>query len=134
MTNDTRSHVFEDPNAAAEKNRAVFARKFETQKDRIIDGLTLVVQREGDRSNDRDKLFSAVNPRDLGRTGRYAVVLLPRTYAPDDLYMAGEGASRFDMLYSLCHYSTSGTQAMDTSLANSTLNSDAWTVKFIDLA
>jgi hypothetical protein len=41
--------IFEDPNAAAEKNWAVFSRKFEAQKIQIIDELTLVVQRESDR-------------------------------------------------------------------------------------
>jgi len=39
----------EDPNAAAEKNWALFSRKFEAQKNQIIDELTLVVQRESDR-------------------------------------------------------------------------------------
>jgi hypothetical protein len=41
--------IFEDPNDAAEKNWAVFSRKFEVQKNQIIDKLTLVVQRESDR-------------------------------------------------------------------------------------
>lgn len=44
-----REDILEEPNAAAEKNRAVFSRKFEAQKNQIIDELTLVVQRESDR-------------------------------------------------------------------------------------
>ena len=44
-----KEDILEDPNAAAEKNWAVFSRKFEAQKIQIIDELTLVVQREGDR-------------------------------------------------------------------------------------
>jgi hypothetical protein len=44
-----REDILEDPNAAAERNRAVFSRKFEAQKNQIVDELELVVQREGDR-------------------------------------------------------------------------------------
>ncbi len=44
-----RVDVLEDPNAAAEKNWAVFSRKFEAQKNQIIDELRLIVQRESDR-------------------------------------------------------------------------------------
>jgi hypothetical protein len=46
---DLREDILEDPNAAAEKNWVVFSRKFEAQKNQIIDELTLVVQRESDR-------------------------------------------------------------------------------------
>jgi len=44
-----KEDILEDPNAAAEKNWVVFSRKFEAQKNQIIDELTLVVQRESDR-------------------------------------------------------------------------------------
>jgi hypothetical protein len=44
-----KDDILEDPNAAAEKNWVVFSRKFEAQKNQIIDELTLVVQRESDR-------------------------------------------------------------------------------------
>ena len=44
-----REDILEDPNAAVEKNWVVFSRKFEAQKIQIIDELTLVAQREGDR-------------------------------------------------------------------------------------
>ena len=46
---DLRKDLFEDPDAAADKNRIVFFRKFEVQKRQIIDELTLVVTRESDR-------------------------------------------------------------------------------------
>jgi hypothetical protein len=46
---DLREDIFEEPNAAAEKNWVVFSRKFEAQKNQIVDELTLVVQRESDR-------------------------------------------------------------------------------------
>ncbi len=46
---DLRKDILEDPDAAAEKNRIVFFRKFEVQKRQIIDELTLVVTRESDR-------------------------------------------------------------------------------------
>jgi hypothetical protein len=44
-----KEDIFEDPNAAAERNWAVFSRKFEAQKNQIIDELSLVIQRENDR-------------------------------------------------------------------------------------
>jgi hypothetical protein len=44
-----RDDIFEDPSTAAEKNWAVFSRKFEAQKNQIVDELTTVVQRESDR-------------------------------------------------------------------------------------
>ena len=44
-----REDTLEDPNAAAEKNWVMFSRKFEAQKNQIIDELTLVVKRESDR-------------------------------------------------------------------------------------
>jgi hypothetical protein len=46
---DLRKDIFEDPDAAADKNRIVFFRKFEVQKRQIINELTLVVTRESDR-------------------------------------------------------------------------------------
>ena len=44
-----REDILEDPNVAAEKNWVMFSRKFEAQKNQIIDELTLVVKRESDR-------------------------------------------------------------------------------------
>lgn len=44
-----RSDILEDPDAAVEKNWTVFSRKFEVQKNQIIDKLTFVIQRESDR-------------------------------------------------------------------------------------
>jgi hypothetical protein len=46
---DLRVDILEDPNAAAEKNWVMFSRKFEAQKNQIIDELRLVVRHEGDR-------------------------------------------------------------------------------------
>lgn len=46
---DLRADILEDPKEAAEKNWVTFSRKFEAQKNQIIDELSLVVQREGDR-------------------------------------------------------------------------------------
>ena len=46
---DLRTEIFEDPDAAVEKNQTVYFRKFEAQKRQIIDELTFVVKRESDR-------------------------------------------------------------------------------------
>jgi hypothetical protein len=44
-----KEDIMEDPNAAAERNWVFFSRKFEAQKNQIVDELTLVVHRESDR-------------------------------------------------------------------------------------
>ena len=49
---ELRTDIFEDPDAAVEKNQAVYFRKFEAQKLQIIDELTFVAQRESDRAID----------------------------------------------------------------------------------
>ncbi|KAF7332467.1 hypothetical protein MKEN_00128800 [Mycena kentingensis (nom. inval.)] len=46
---DLRDELMTDPDTAMEKNMTVFARKFEVQKRQIIDELTKVVERQGDR-------------------------------------------------------------------------------------
>jgi hypothetical protein len=46
---DLKNDIFEEPDAAMEKNQTVFFRKFEAQKNQIIDELFLVIRREGDR-------------------------------------------------------------------------------------
>jgi hypothetical protein len=46
---DLRDDIFEEPDAAVEKNRTVFFRKFEVQKRQIVDELSLVITRESDR-------------------------------------------------------------------------------------
>ena len=97
---DLRMEIFEDPDAAVEKNQTVFFRKFEAQKRQIIDELTLVVKRESDRviqeikggphERIRDRVrvflpfakmrihqsvFSSDNSRDLDRNGRYILLV-----------------------------------------------------------
>ena len=46
---DLRRDILEDPTVAVEKNLTVFSRKFEAQKNQIVDEVTLVVKRESDR-------------------------------------------------------------------------------------
>ena len=46
---DLKRDIFEDPSAAVEKNWVTFSRKFEAQKNQIIDELSFVVRHEGDR-------------------------------------------------------------------------------------
>ena len=49
IADDLRTDIFEDPDAAVERNQAVYFRKFEAQKRQIIDELTFLVKRESDR-------------------------------------------------------------------------------------
>jgi len=44
-----RRDIFEHPNVAVERNLIVFSRKFEAQKNQLLDELTLVIKRESDR-------------------------------------------------------------------------------------
>jgi hypothetical protein len=46
---DLKNDIFEEPDAAMEKNQTVFFRKFEAQKHQIVDELLLVIRRESDR-------------------------------------------------------------------------------------
>lgn len=46
---ELKADIYDDPDAAIEKNMVVFSRKFEIQKQQIVAELTLVVQHEGDR-------------------------------------------------------------------------------------
>ena len=98
---DLKNDIFEDPNAAIERNRDVFFRKFEVQKNQIIEELKFVVERESDRvikevkggphERIRDRVghltphssikhqcmpityLALVDSRDLERYGRYHV-------------------------------------------------------------
>ena len=49
LEDNPRKDIFEDPNTAAEKNLAVFSRKFEEQKTQILNEVTRIVERVGDR-------------------------------------------------------------------------------------
>jgi hypothetical protein len=44
-----RNDIFEDPTVAAESNWKVFSRKFDAQRNQIVNKLTLVVRQESDR-------------------------------------------------------------------------------------
>ncbi|KAJ6610414.1 hypothetical protein B0H10DRAFT_2060657 [Mycena sp. CBHHK59/15] len=46
---DLKDEIMTDPDVAIEKNSTAFARKFEVQKRQIVDELTKVVERQGDR-------------------------------------------------------------------------------------
>jgi hypothetical protein len=46
---DLKKDVFEDPNNATAKNWDIFSRKFEAQKQQIIDEITHAVERASDR-------------------------------------------------------------------------------------
>jgi hypothetical protein len=46
---DLKSDIFEDPDAAAEKNRVYFDRKFDEQQDQIVRRVTAVVERASNR-------------------------------------------------------------------------------------
>jgi hypothetical protein len=52
---ELRRDILEDPKVTVEKNLTTFTLKFEAQKNQIVDELTLVVKREGDRINQEVK-------------------------------------------------------------------------------
>ena len=76
---DLRRDVLEDPTVAVEKNLAVFSRKFEAQKNQIVDELTLVVKRESDRVIQEVK--GGPHERILDRVSRLFLLSVCLTYA-----------------------------------------------------
>ncbi|KAJ7498476.1 hypothetical protein FB451DRAFT_1016491 [Mycena latifolia] len=64
-----RDELMTDPDAAMEKNMTAFSRKFEVQKRQIIDELSKVVERQGDRvisaitAGPHDKIIDPVTDR-----------------------------------------------------------------------
>ncbi|KAJ7068738.1 hypothetical protein C8F01DRAFT_978668 [Mycena amicta] len=100
---DIRDDLSLSPDAAMEKNETVFSRKFEVQKRQIIDELTKVVERQGDRiisalsSGPHDRLLDPdVHKiwKEMGWRGsikaRYFVLALR------DYYQEGAGATVSD--------------------------------------
>ncbi|KAJ7167639.1 hypothetical protein C8R46DRAFT_1093665 [Mycena filopes] len=90
---DLKDELMTDPDAAIEKNMTVFARKFEVQQRQIIDELSKVVERQGDRiiseltSGPHDKIIDkASSPvwKEMGWRGsiksRYFVMALRDYY------------------------------------------------------
>ena len=92
---DLKKAIFEDPDTAVEKNKAVYSRKFEAQLRQITDELVFAMERVGDRtiralkSGPHERIrdgvrvfypslicvvisrFSLDSSRDLDRDGRY---------------------------------------------------------------
>ena len=81
---DLRTDLFEDPEAAVEKNQAVYFRKFEAQKRQIIDELTFVVQRESDRVIQELKTGPHERIRDRVcfsyRSRKHVIIILSRQF------------------------------------------------------
>ena len=126
---DLKKDIFEDPNTAADKNWDIFSRKFEAQKNQIIDEISHAVERASDRVI--KELKSGAHERILDQVrfcmpiylsyDRYVHLLQSiydtwvdmvdmmqsslrhgRIYVTDNLYRPGEGApSRLDILSSL---------------------------------
>jgi hypothetical protein len=99
---DLKKDVFEDPNNAMAKNWDIFSRKFEAQKNQIIEEITHEVERASDRvikelkSGAHERILDqvhffmpiylsydclcpspAVDLRHMGRHGRYNAVFPP---------------------------------------------------------
>ena len=70
-----KEDILEEPNAAAEKNWVLFSRKFEAQKNQIIDELTLVVQRGSDRVI--QELKGKAHERIRDKVGFFQLAALP---------------------------------------------------------
>jgi hypothetical protein len=124
---DLKNDIFEDPSEAVEKNRDVFLRKFEVQKNQITEELKRVVEREGDRvikevtGGPHERILDSVSglapysssnecplfeipsddTRDLERNGRYMSFSIYHEVEHDYLCRAGVGMSKLDILCSL---------------------------------
>ncbi|KAF8273627.1 hypothetical protein EI94DRAFT_1563512, partial [Lactarius quietus] len=126
---DLRKDIFEDPEAATERNQAVFFRKFEAQKRQIIDEMTLVVKRESDRviqeikggphERIRDRTIHGIWT-EMGWRGNVKArhfVLALRDYYLEQLAAEAEGVI-----------------GLGASSVNGSRNPDAWAIKFIDVS
>ncbi|KAI9438360.1 hypothetical protein H4582DRAFT_1815080, partial [Lactarius indigo] len=125
---DLRTDIFEDPDAAVEKNQVVYFRKFEAQKRQIIDELTFVVKRESDRVIQEMK----GGPHDRIRDRTIYDIWT-------EMGWRGNVKARHFVLALRDHYleklaaETEGVPGMGAASANSSRNPDAWAIKFIDV-
>ncbi|KAI9438361.1 hypothetical protein H4582DRAFT_257215 [Lactarius indigo] len=125
---DLRTEIFEDPDAAVEKNQVVYFRKFEAQKRQIIDELTFVVKRESDRVIQEMK----GGPHDRIRDRTIYDIWT-------EMGWRGNVKARHFVLALRDHYleklaaETEGVPGMGAASANSSRNPDAWAIKFIDV-
>ncbi|KAH9077795.1 hypothetical protein EDB83DRAFT_2548774 [Lactarius deliciosus] len=125
---DLRMDIFEDPDAAVEKNQVVYFRKFEAQKRQIVDELTFVVKRESDRVIQEMK----GGPHDRIRDRTIYDIWT-------EMGWRGNVKARHFVLALRDHYleklaaETEGVPGMSTASANSSRNPDAWAIKFIDV-
>ncbi|KAI0301375.1 hypothetical protein BC826DRAFT_989073 [Russula brevipes] len=124
---DLRDDIFEDPSTAANKNRTVFSRRFEAQKNYIADEFKTVVQRESDR------VIRELN-------GRAAERILDQLIHDIWVEMGWRGnvKARHFVLALRDHYLEELTSenvdlGMDNSAISSSSNPDAWAIKFIDI-
>ena len=75
-----RRDILEDPNVAVEKNLTVFSRKFEAQKNQIVDELMLVVKRESDRviqevkGGPHERILDRVSGLSLSPTAKHTII------------------------------------------------------------
>jgi hypothetical protein len=122
---DLKSDIFEDPDAAAEKNRVVFGRKFDEQQDQIVRRVTAVVNHASDRVvrelsggpheriRDKVRIFLQLLAKykatcfqqsiheiwkEMARTMFHpSPVPCYRIHEADDLFRAGAGMSKLDI-------------------------------------
>jgi hypothetical protein len=78
---ELRRDILEDPNVSVEKNLTVFSRKFEAQKNQIVDELTLVVKRESDRviqevkGGPHERILDRVSGLSLSPTAEHTIIM-----------------------------------------------------------
>ncbi|KAI9448651.1 hypothetical protein F5148DRAFT_1153428 [Russula earlei] len=120
--------IFEDPSIAVEKNLSVFSRKFEAQRNQIVDELALVVKRESDRVIQEVK--GGPHERILDRSVHEIWT---------EMGWRGNVKARHFVLAFRDYYLerlNSGAKSvlgMSTSGINHPVDPDAWAVKYIDI-
>ncbi|KAI9464111.1 hypothetical protein BJY52DRAFT_887328 [Lactarius psammicola] len=125
---DLRTDIFEDPDAAVEKNQVVYFRKFEAQKRQIVDELAFVVKRESDRVIQEMK----GGPHDRIRDRTIHEIWT-------EMGWHGNVKARHFVLALRDHYleklaaEADGVPGIGGTSINSSRNPDAWAIKFIDV-
>ncbi|KAJ6618743.1 hypothetical protein B0H10DRAFT_1794829 [Mycena sp. CBHHK59/15] len=120
---DLRDDLMTDPDVAMEKNLTVFSRKFEVQKRQIVDELTKVVEREGDR------VISAIT------AGPHDKIIDPDVHKIwKEMGWRGSVKSRHFVM-ALRDYYQEGAEESDTpAAAVKKRNADDWTLAYLNVS
>ncbi|KAJ7115777.1 hypothetical protein C8R44DRAFT_213727 [Mycena epipterygia] len=120
---DLKDDLMADPDAAMEKNLTVFSRKFEVQKRQIVDELTKVVEREGDR------VISAIT------AGPHDKIIDPDVYKIwKEMGWRGSVKSRHFVMALRDYYQEGAEDAEAAAASGKKRNPDDWALAYLNVS